>query len=225
MIIQGVLLGLSLSFMVGPLLFAIMQASLDRGFRAGIALAAGIWASDILYLYLIYRWVDALAALAALPNFTFWAGLFGSTVLVVFGVGTLINRKVPVADEHNTTADRVLDALDGPEPPGTEHNWTRWGYPGYALRGFLLNTINPFTVFFWLGLASAVVVTNKWTPRESVAFFGGMLFSLIVTDVLKAYAAKRVRSFLNPRHIRRLQQGIGIALLISGIVLMVRVLL
>jgi len=225
MIFQGILLGLSLSFMVGPLLFAIMQASLDRGFRAGIALASGIWVSDALYIIVIYRWVDALTALTALPNFTFWAGLGGSTVLVLFGMSTLLNRKVPVADEHNTTADRVLDAIDGPEPPGVEHNWTRWGYPGYALRGFLLNTINPFTVFFWLGLASAVVVSNEWAPTETIEFFGGMLLALIATDMLKAYAAKRVRSFLNPGHIRRLQQGIGIALLISGVVLLVRVLL
>ncbi|MEQ1746071.1 MAG: LysE family transporter [Saprospiraceae bacterium] len=224
MIFQGILLGLSLSFMIGPLLFAIMQASLDRGFRAGIALAAGIWASDVLYLYLIYRWVDALAALAALPNFSFWAGLCGSSVLLVFGVSTLLARKVPVSDEHNTAADRVLDVIDGPEPTGAEHNWTRWGYPGYTLRGFLLNTINPFTVFFWLGLASAFVVSNKLSPRESVSFFGGMLLSLVATDVLKAYAAKRLRSFLNPRHVLLLQKGIGVALLISGVVLFVRVL-
>lgn len=225
MIFQGMLLGLTLSFMVGPLLFAIVQASLDRGFRAGIALAAGVWASDGLYILLIYRGVDALTALTALPNFRLWAGLAGSAVLVLFGTITLLTRKVPEVDTQSTTADRVLDVLDGPERPGVEHNWMNWGYPGYALRGFLLNTINPFTVFFWLGLASAVVVSNNWKPGEALSFFGGLLLSLIATDVLKAYAAKRVRSFLSPSHIRRLQQGIGIALLISGVVLMVRVLI
>lgn len=222
MIFQGMLLGLTLSVLVGPLLFAIIQASLDRGFRAGIALAAGVWLSDGLYILLIYRGVDALTKLTAMPHFRLWAGLAGSSVLFLFGLVTLLNRKVPTEDTHHTAADRVLDALDGPEPPGVEHNWTRWGYPGYALRGFLLNTINPFTVFFWLGLASAVVVSNEWTPGQAISFFGGMLISLVATDILKAYAAKRVRSLLNPRHIRRLQQGIGIALIVSGIVLMVR---
>ncbi|MBK9338015.1 MAG: LysE family transporter [Lewinellaceae bacterium] len=222
MIFQGMLLGLTLSFMVGPLLFAIVQASLDRGFRAGVALAAGIWTSDGLYILLIYRGMDALTALTALPNFRLWAGLAGSTILVLFGIGALLTRKIPAADSQNTTADRVLDALDGPEPPGVEHNWTRWGYPGYWLRGFLLNTINPFTVFFWLGLAGAFVVSNEWSSGQAVSFFSGMLLALIATDVLKAYAAKRVRSFLDPKHIRRLQQAIGLALLISGVVLLVR---
>lgn len=211
--------------MVGPLLFAIVQASLERGFRAGFALAAGIWTSDILYIALVYHGVDALTTLTALPNFRVWAGLGGGLVLMAFGLGSLLRRKVPTGDDHQTPADRVLDVLDGPETVGLEHNWMRWGYPGYWLRGFLLNTINPFTVFFWLGIASAVVVPNQWAPKERLLFFGGMLFTLILTDILKAYAAKRVRHFLTPKHTRWVQRGIGLTLLVFGIVLFVRVLL
>ncbi|MCB9317629.1 MAG: LysE family transporter, partial [Lewinellaceae bacterium] len=188
MLLEGALLGLSLSFMVGPLLFAIVQASLERGFRAGFALAAGIWTSDILYITLVYHGVDALATLTALPHFRLWAGLLGGAVLVIFGLGAFLQRRLPNTDTHHTTADRVLDVLDGPEAPGVEHNWMRWGYPGYWIRGFLLNTINPFTVFFWLGIASAVIVPNQWTPNETLGFFTGMLITLIATDTLKAYA-------------------------------------
>ncbi|MBK6932219.1 MAG: LysE family translocator [Saprospirales bacterium] len=224
MLFQGALLGLSLSFMVGPLLFAIVQASLERGFRAGFSLAAGIWTSDALYITMVYYGVDALAALTALPHFRLWAGLAGGLVLVIFGLTALLRRNVPLTDDHHTPADRVLDVLDGPEKPGVEHNWMRWGYAGYWLRGFLLNTINPFTVFFWLGIASAVVVPNQWAPRETLAFFSGMLGALILTDTLKAYAAKRVRHFLTPAHTRWVQKGIGLTLLVFGVVLVIRVL-
>ncbi len=225
MIVQEMLLGLSLSFLVGPLLFAIVEASLDRGFRAGLALAGGVWVSDLLYMLVVYRWVDVLARLTALPNFRLWAGIAGSLVLLLFGGITLMKKAPPAKDAHSTTADRLLDVLDGPEPPGVEHNWMRWGYPGYMLRGFLLNTINPFTVFFWLGIASAFVITNQWTPRDVLAFFGGMLATLMLTDTLKAYAAKRVRQLLQARHILRIQRILGFALLVSGGVLLVRVLM
>lgn len=211
--------------MVGPLLFAIVQASLERGFRAGFALAAGIWTSDILYITLVYHGVDALATLTALPHFRLWAGLLGGAVLVIFGLGAFLQRRLPNTDTHHTTADRVLDVLDGPEAPGVEHNWMRWGYPGYWIRGFLLNTINPFTVFFWLGIASAVIVPNQWTPNETLGFFTGMLITLIATDTLKAYAAKRVRHFLTPKHTRWVQRGIGLTLLVFGLVLVIRVLI
>ena len=217
---QGVLLGFSLSFMIGPLFFAIVQASLERGFRAGLALASGIWTSDLLYVLLVYRGVDALAALTALPYFRSWAGIAGGLVLIVFGLGTLLRRKAPV-ENAPTTADRVLDVLDGSEPPGVEHNWMRWGLPGYWLRGFLLNTINPFTVFFWLSIASAVVVPNQWMSAQTLSFFAGMLATLVVTDTLKAYAAKRVRHFLTPGHTLWVQRIIGLTLLIFGIVLII----
>lgn len=225
MLWQGILLGLSLSFLVGPLLFAIVEASLDRGFRAGLALACGVWVSDLLYMLIVYRWVDVLTRITELPHFRLWAGLAGSFVLMIFGGVTLMKKPVGAAGAQSTTADRLLDVIDGPEPPGVEHNWMQWGYPGYALRGFLLNAVNPFTVFFWLGLASAFVVSNQLTPSEVLAFFGGMLGALMATDTLKAYAAKRVRMLLQARHLLRLQRAIGLALLVSGGVLLVRVLI
>jgi threonine/homoserine/homoserine lactone efflux protein len=224
LVIKGVLLGLTLSFMVGPLLFAIVQAGIERGFRAGFSLAAGIWVSDLIYIFVIYHSVGMIEALIARPHFKFWTGLAGGLVLIAFGLGALFSKSTPVPEtEQETTADRVLDRLDGIEPEGVDHNWKRWGYFGYWLRGFLLNTINPFTIFFWLGLSSAVIIPHGWTAKEALWFFTGMLSTLIATDTLKAYAAKRVRRFLTPGHVMWVQRGIGITLIIFGIAMFIRV--
>jgi threonine/homoserine/homoserine lactone efflux protein len=223
LIFKGMFLGLTLSFMVGPLLFAILQAGIERGFRAGVALAAGVWASDLAFVFIAYRSVEAIETITQAPNFQFWAGLAGGLVLISFGATSLLKRPAPFV-ERETTADRVLDRLDGEEAPGTDHNWKRWGYLGYSLRGFLLNTINPFTVFFWLGISSAVIIPHGWKAAEALRFFSGLLFVLVVTDVLKAYASKRIREFLTPGHIRWVQQGIGAGLIIFGLVLIVRAL-
>lgn len=224
MLIQGVLLGLSLSFMVGPLLFAIVQAGIERGFRTGMAVAAGIWACDVLYILIVRYGIETLAALTALPHFRFWAGLAGGFLLLLFGFGSFMAQKTQTTDTENTAADRLLDKLDGPEKPGVRHNWQQLGLPGYWLRGFLLNLINPGTIFFWLGIATAVIIPNNWNGREITLFFSGMMATLILTDTLKAYAAKRLRNWLTPVHIRRLQQGIGLLLVVFGIALIIRVL-
>jgi threonine/homoserine/homoserine lactone efflux protein len=79
-------------------------------------------------------------------------------------------------------------------------------------------------VFFWLGIASAVIIPNNWNGSETFVFFGGMMGVLIVTDVLKAYAARQVRGWLTPVHTRRLKQIIGFAMVVFGVVLMIRVL-
>jgi threonine/homoserine/homoserine lactone efflux protein len=214
MFFEGVILGLSLSFMVGPLLFAILQAGIERGFRAGLAVAGGIWMSDVFYVLAVLYGLEMLAAMTALPGFRLWAGLAGGALLVAFGAGNLFLKKMPPAKPQNPEKFHLSES---PLTMGKS-------YPAYFLRGFLLNTINPFTVFFWLGIAGAVLVPAGWNDRQILIFFGGMLGTLVVTDILKAYAAKQIRRFLTPRHTQQLRQAIGILLIVFGVVLMARVL-
>lgn len=216
MFLKGMLLGLSLSFMVGPLLFAIVYASLERGFKAGLALAAGIWSSDMLYLAMLYFGIEQMESVTRIPHFRFWASMAGGTLLLMFGVGILLKKAPPVADRHDALGDRVLDRLDGPEPEGVSHNWQSWGIGGYWLRGFLINLINPFTVFFWLGIAGAVIIPEGWNSPQILRFFAGMFGALIVLDTAKAYAAKKVKQWLVPAHVARIQRVIGVALLAFG---------
>jgi threonine/homoserine/homoserine lactone efflux protein len=223
MFIQGLIIGFSLSLLVGPMLFAIIHASLERGFRAGISVASGIWVSDLMFLAALYHGLGPLSSLIALPNFKLWAGLAGGVVLFFFGITTLVSRKSPDENKVNP-ADRILDTIDGKEPDGVEHNWKTWGFIGYWVRGFLLNTINPFTIFFWLGIASAFILPNNWAKEDVFWFFAGILSMLICCDALKAYGAKRLRDFLTPDHVRKLQRVIGLLLLVFGVILVIRVL-
>lgn len=211
MLIQGILLGISLSFMVGPLLFAILQAGIERGFRAGLATAGGIWASDVLYVLAVLYGLEMLAAMTALPGFKLWAGLAGGALLVAFGLGNLLFKKLP-SEPQLSESFKLSESLQRKKT-----------YSAYFLRGFLLNTVNPFTVFFWLGIAGAVLVPAGWNDRQILIFFVGMLGTLVVTDTLKAYAAKQIRRFLTPRHTQQLRQAIGILLIVFGVVLMARV--
>ena len=205
MLLQGIVLGLSLSFMIGPLLFAILQAGIERGFRAGLAVAGGIWLSDVLYVLALRFGMDGLATLTALPGFRLWAGIAGGLVLAGFGLANLLMKaKTP----ENMDAAQTL-----------RHSKSLFRY---ALRGFLLNTINPFTVFFWLGIAGAVIIPNRWNDLQILIFFGGMLGTLVLTDIIKAYAAKRIRVFLTPRHVFLVRRCIGVLLLVFGAVLVAR---
>lgn len=207
MVFQGVVWGISLSFMIGPLLFSIIEAGIAQGFRAGLAVAVGIWLSDVLYVAAVMSGVGVLAELTALSGFKLWSGILGGCLLVAFGLGSLLKAGRPDKDT----------GMENPQK-------TRlYSLKQYCLRGFLLNTINPFTVFFWLSIVGAVIIPNGWNNAETLRFFGGMLGTLVLTDSLKAYAAREIRRFLTPQHTFWVQRGIGFLLLIFGIVLMVRV--
>ncbi len=205
MLIQGILLGISLSFLIGPLLFTVVQAGIGQGFRAGIAVAAGIWVSDVLFVVAILWAVETLASITALEGFTFWAGIAGGIMLLVFGAGSAFSKAPKVE-----IADKIVK----------KRTYRSWWF-----RGFLINTVNPGTIFFWLGIVSAVVVPNGWNQQETLVFFGGMLGTLVLTDTLKAWAAKSIRGFLTPKHIRQVQQGIGLVLMLFGLVLIFRVII
>lgn len=207
MISQGVIWGISLSFMVGPLLFSIIEAGIVHGFRAGLAVALGIWVSDILYVGLVVSGMDALAQMTALPGFKMWSGVAGACLLLAFGIGTWLKAGKKMKRIETDLAD-----------PGKSYS-----LPSYVLRGFLLNTVNPFTVFFWLSIAGAVIIPNGWDSAETLVFFAGMLGTLVVTDTLKAYGAREIRRFLTPQHTFWVQRGIGALLLIFGLVLLLRV--
>lgn len=211
MLLQGILLGLSLSFLIGPLLFAIVEAGIGQGFRAGVSVAAGIWASDFLYVLVVFFGVDALEAVVALPNFKIWAGITGSILLIAFGMGSIWKVR-----------SRKHRSIDNKEAQHPEVGPLNKNYQWWWLRGFLLNTINPGTLFFWLGITSAVVVPSGWSRPEMAVFFGGMLATLILTDTLKAWAAKKVRKFLTPTHTQQIQVGIGLLMILFGLVLATR---
>jgi threonine/homoserine/homoserine lactone efflux protein len=208
MVIQGVIWGISLSFMIGPLLFSIIEAGIAQGFRAGLAVAIGIWLSDVLYVAAVMSGVEILAGLTALPGFKLWSGIIGGCLLVAFGLGSLLKAYKKAQLNHPE---------NGRKQPA--YSWLE-----YCMRGFLVNTVNPFTVFFWLSIVGAVVIPNGWNNDQTLWFFCSMLGTLVITDTLKAYAAREISRFLTPQHTLWVQRGIGILLLIFGVVLIVRVL-
>ena len=210
MLLQGILLGISLSFLVGPLLFAIVEAGISQGFRAGVSVAAGIWISDLLYVFASFYGIEAMEAVVALPHFKMWAGLAGGLLLTGFGLGSFLKAQKQIQLPKSLQGASQALAIQ----PKTYLWW--W------IRGFLLNTINPGTVFFWLGIVTAVVVPSGWKRAEMLVFFGGMLATLILTDTLKAWAAKRLRRFLTPGHIQQIQRGLGVLLIVFGLVLFAR---
>ena len=215
LLLNGILLGLFLSILVGPILFALVQTSLEHGARRGIAVGLGIWISDVLFIAAVYFGMSYVAAVTDWPNFEEVVGTIGGVILMGFGAGMLVS-KAPKLPQLHRSAEEVMDdyipdslEVDIGKPPSY---WALW------LKGFLINTINPFTVFFWTGVSGNVV-----NESSALLFYGGILGTIILTDSIKVLAAKRIRQNLKPVHVLRLRQISGAALFIFGIVLMVRV--
>jgi len=91
-------------------------------------------------------------------------------------------------------------------------------------KGFLINTINPFTFFFWISVMTAVVLEKGYSSLGAKQFFFGIMMVIIITDVLKVYLAKYISKKMKPYHVLWMRRISGGALIAFGIILMGRVL-
>jgi threonine/homoserine/homoserine lactone efflux protein len=202
---DGIKMGFLLAILVGPLFFALVQTGVEEGFRAGAMVGAGIWVSDASFVVLVYSGLSYIRQIVEGEAFTVTVGIGGSIILVVFGLGALLVK--PPAFQ-----------LGSSNPTRHTPYYKLW------LRGFLINTVNPFTIFFWMGLMSTLLIRDNISGGDAVVFFAGLLGTIVVTDVLKVVLAKRIRKWMKYKHVLLMRRVSGAALLIFGVILLLRVL-
>jgi len=95
--------------------------------------------------------------------------------------------------------------------------WHLW------LNGFLVNTVNPFTIIFWTTIVTTFAIEQPLYSNSSALYFGGILGVIIVTDGLKIILAERISNHLKPIHIANMRRISGMALFLFGIILFIRV--
>lgn len=203
---NGIKLGLVLSVLTGPIVFALLQTSIEQGFRAGVMVAAGIWVSDLIFVAITYFGVAYVTELAKWEGLEFWLGIAGGIILLVVGMSMLLTKPPP---EEQFVAEKAVRF-------STRFSlWT---------KGFLINTINPFTFFFWLGVSGMLFTKQALQPDQAQLFYGGLFGTIICTDSIKVGLAKSLRRWLKPKNILLIRKIAGVALLVFGIVLFVRAL-
>ena len=201
---SGVLLGLGLAILVGPLVFTLIQASVEEGPRAGFAVAAGIWWSDLLFILAVWFGMNAVEQVVTSAWFEPVVGSIGGMILLVIGIG-LWRSAAPVLDfSGNSVSGRSL------------YRWFR--------RGFLVNTVNPFTFFFWLSVAGGSALLDQPVRADGWLYLG-IFSTILLTDSAKVLLAELIRHRLRRQHIVCLRRISSIVLIGAGIFLGVRVLL
>ena len=199
-------MGFALSILVGPIFFALVQAGIEQGARAGIAVGAGIWISDLLFILCVYFGVSYVGQLVDWSGFSITLGVAGSIVLVLFGLATLLTRPPKFGKEQGIILKKS-------------------SYSKLCVKGFLVNTVNPFTFVFWISVMTTAVLQRDLSGQEASLFFGAILGMIMFTDTLKVLMAKKIRKRMKLQHFRIMRRISGGALILFGLVLFVRVLI
>ncbi|WP_305982095.1 LysE family translocator [Roseivirga thermotolerans] len=193
-VINGLLFGLLLSVLIGPVFFALIQNSIEKGFSSGLFMAMGIALSDSFYIVVTYLGVSQLVDNA---SFNIWLGGIGGSIMLVFGTIYLL-KPVPqkgLRQKHQES--------------------TKWFQQ--ILKGFFLNGINPFVLFFWLGIISKVTLDFKYTNGEAISFFIVLIATVFMADVAKSYFATKLSQIVTPRFMKIMNRVVGLALLLFSV--------
>ena len=208
-LIKAVSIGLVLAIAPGAALFSILQTSISRGFRAGLALAVGISVSDILLVSLCL-WGFA-GIIQDSNTASFIMGIVGGVILVGYGIYTFFNKKTDLNPRHRAAvATAAVQAI--------ESRPSKYQMFQYAFKGFIFNITNPVVWILWIG----VLPISGETLREQVFFLFCILATTLGTDTLKSFFANKIKKLLTPERIFLISRIVGLVLAVLGVVLIVR---
>lgn len=201
-IVKGLGLGLILALSVGPVIFTIIKQSLNNGIKGGLSFVAGVWLSDIILVFLSNFFSELVTYLLAYKSAI---AIGGSIFLLGLGFYYIFFKKVKLTIENELIK------------PFSTSDFTK-----IALSGFLINTLNPGVIIFWLINATTLAATHNYSERTII--FSLCLLVNIVADLIKIMMAEKIREKLTPRHIVLINKISGSILVLFGIVLIANVL-
>lgn len=181
------------------MIFAIIRYSINQGYRAGLSFVLGVSISDLLYVVLVNV---ASGLLDSLRDHQTLIGYIGSVLLIYMGAVGLF-KKIKI----RRGSQKVLTV-------SSKDHFKIW------LSGFLMNTLNPGVIIFWLGVGAAS--TGYQTEHRMVMYLTCLAFTLSA-DVLKVFLAHKIREKLTLRNTIYLNRLSGLFILIGGLVLLVKV--
>jgi len=200
-ILKGIAMGLLLVISVGPVIFTVIKQSINNGRGGGFSFVIGVWVSDFLLVVLSNLFSTLVTTLM---SFEMQIGIAGSIFLVAMGLYYIFLKKVHVHPEEVSISLKTSD------------------HAKIALQGFLLNTLNPAVIAFWLTAATAIAVSHS--IRERIIIFTTALLLNMCADIAKVTLAGKLRKKLTVKNIRLINKISGLILVIFGTVLLFGVL-
>lgn len=194
-IFKGLGLGLILAVSVGPVIFTILKQSINNGHQGGFSFVGGVWVSDIIWV-LISNLFSSLVM--ELLNYKVTIGVIGAIFVFSLGIFYVFFKKVKVDDNNVILID-----------------FGRKDFTKAFMSGFIINTLNPSVIFFWL--INTTAFASSHSVSERIVLFSVCLGINIIADILKVVLAAKIRHKLNPHNISIINKVSGSILIIFAI--------
>ncbi len=196
-IAEGFILGLMLACFFGPIFFLLLDLGVNRGIKPVIFLSLGVFASDFLFVLVLYFVLSNYISRVVDYNYLF---ISGGLILIYFGLAKIfktqnVQEKKDVMVENNRKI---------------------------FFQGFAINILNPSVFLFWFG--SVMVAKSKFPGNHffSLLYFLSALIVVVSTDIGKGFLATQLRKFINPGNLGFFSKLSGFVFVFYGVKLFLK---
>ena len=190
-ILFGFLLGVALCLTFGTVFFALIQNSVDNGFRSGMKIVFGVIVGDILFV------LAALLGTAFIPKVQGFENIMAAVgVLFLVAMG-------------------LVNILKG--TPRLAYPKTRFGnFVYYFTTGFFLNALNPVNFVAWVAIVAYIRSHLHYDMAQQYGFMIAALVGVFSTETALAYYANRLKRLFTPRVVKIFNRTTGVVFLIGA---------
>ncbi len=203
--IAGIILGITLAFMVGPVFLVLLETSLTKGVQKAIVFDLGVISADILFIGL----VSFSSALILTEENVVWIYTLGGLLIISYGIYNLFSAK---KKQKNITQQKTL-------PLANSHSGL------YFAKGFLMNFLNVGVLAYWLTTTVTLQATLTGDPNArqlTMIYFIATVAAYFGTDLIKIFAAHRIKKWLTPLVLIKIERLVGVILIVFGAFLILR---
>lgn len=200
-VLTAIPLGIFLSFLIGPVFFVLLETSAVKGVRAALAFDMGVIIADILFIVIAYG--SSYRLIASIKNDPA-VFVFGGGIMMIYGIVTFVqHRKKQRKHNDESTAEVIKN-----------------NYKGLFMKGFFLNFINVGVLLFWFLILITVGPKLNLDLSRLVTFFGTVILTYLIVDIIKMLLAKQLKSKMTPTNVFRIKKVISLLLVVFGVVIM-----
>lgn len=196
-LIKGIISGITVSFMIGPIFFALMELTISKGWRSGLFYTFGVIISDVVLLYIVETVFTEFPFDSIKPHI----GMVGGVLLIVFGLVTFF-AKTSIQSADISTIKTLFQSF---------------------LKGVTINVLNPFVTIWWITMYSTIAITYDFVSQR-ILFYFGILLMVFLFDLLKIRFSYYLKQKLTAGNLIMVKKVVGVCLLVFGVVMIVKVL-
>ncbi len=200
--VKGLAISLLLIFSVGPVVFTVIKQSVNHGRRGGFSFIVGVWISDLIWIILSNGFSEAIKTLM---DFKIPIGIAGCIFLIGMGIYFAFIKKITPRNQR----EPAVIAGDEYTPTGKRTN-----YFAIMSSGFIINTLNPAVISFWVIMAASLV--SVYSFHDRIIIFSTCLGVNMLADVGKVMGAGYIGKKLSDRVILIINRVSGVLYLVFG---------